>query len=121
MSSNYYELGSANFICDKCGQKWKTSQRKKEWNGLIVCERCYDPKHPVLEPLPAVIDAQPIPDSRPRPTDINVAGFNEGQQVWGSIYRTTQGLVSNINWEGWDTYWGDELNVPWNAENFPLR
>lgn len=43
---NYLVLGDWNAICDRCGLKHKASQLKKEWDGLMVCEPCYEPRHP---------------------------------------------------------------------------
>lgn len=32
--------------CDRCGIDYRQSQMKKEWNGLIVCDECWEPRHP---------------------------------------------------------------------------
>jgi C4-type Zn-finger protein len=45
-NANYLEIGSYNFICDRCGFKFKSSKMKKEWNGLVVCYKCFEPRHP---------------------------------------------------------------------------
>ena len=37
-------------ICDRCGYQYPYLELKKEWNGLLVCPECYEPKHPQLEP-----------------------------------------------------------------------
>ena len=37
-------------LCDQCGQQFKLNQLKKEWTGFKVCDECYEPKHPQLEP-----------------------------------------------------------------------
>ena len=33
-------------ICDRCGFKFKASQLKQEWTGLMVCTKCYEERHP---------------------------------------------------------------------------
>jgi hypothetical protein len=41
-----WEKGSANGDCDICGETYKTSQLKKQWNGLMACDGCWDTRHP---------------------------------------------------------------------------
>lgn len=45
---NYLVLGEWNVVCQRCGLKYKSSMLKKEWDGLMVCEQCWEPKHPQL-------------------------------------------------------------------------
>lgn len=45
---NYYASGAWNAICDRCGLQFKSFQLREEWTGLMVCERCYETKHPQL-------------------------------------------------------------------------
>ena len=52
-------------ICDRCGQQYKFLQLKKEWNGLMTCPECFEPKHPQLEKKDDSADAQALPWSRP--------------------------------------------------------
>lgn len=52
-------------ICDRCGQQYKFHELKKEWNGLMTCLECYEPKHPQLEPSYHQGDAQALPWARP--------------------------------------------------------
>ena len=52
-------------ICDRCGQQYKFHRLRKEWNGLMTCPECYEPKHPQLDPPHHKADAQALPWSRP--------------------------------------------------------
>jgi len=52
-------------LCDRCGQQYKFLELKKEWNGLMTCPECYEPKHPQLEPKNASADPQALPWARP--------------------------------------------------------
>ena len=52
-------------LCDRCGQQYKFLELKKEWNGLMTCPECYEPKHPQLEPKNASADPQALPWTRP--------------------------------------------------------
>lgn len=47
------ELGAWNTICDRCGLQFKNYSLKKTWDGLMVCECCWEPRHPqeILKPV----------------------------------------------------------------------
>ena len=62
---------SYNVICDRCGFKYKDHQLKKEWTGLMVCEPCWESRHP-QDFVRARPDQKPLPWTRPRPADIDV-------------------------------------------------
>jgi hypothetical protein len=38
--------GGYNALCDVCGWKYKASQLRKRWDGLIVCEKDWEMRHP---------------------------------------------------------------------------
>ena len=63
--SNYAAGKRALAICDRCGFQYKYQQLKKEWNGHKVCEECFEPKEPQLDPLPHPADAQALWEPRP--------------------------------------------------------
>ena len=52
-------------ICDRCGQRYKYLDLKKEWTGFKVCPECYEPKAPQLYPLPALCEPQALYEPRP--------------------------------------------------------
>jgi hypothetical protein len=65
---NYLELGKWNVVCDRCGLKHKNTELRKEWTGLMVCSKCWEPKHPQLMiRIPA--DNPAVPWARPEPID----------------------------------------------------
>jgi len=41
-----FKSGEYNFTCDSCGQKLKSSKGKKRWDGFMVCQACWEPRHP---------------------------------------------------------------------------
>ena len=43
---NHLKLGDWNVACDVCGLKYKASQIKKRWDGLMVCSKDYEQRHP---------------------------------------------------------------------------
>jgi hypothetical protein len=44
--SDYYADGEWNTICDMCGFKYKSSQIKKQWDGVMACRKCWRPRQP---------------------------------------------------------------------------
>lgn len=38
--------GAWNAMCDRCGRKRKSTQLRKMWNNLYVCEEHYEERHP---------------------------------------------------------------------------
>lgn len=69
MASNYFLSGSYNVICDRCGFKYKAGELKKEWTGLMVCHKCWEPRHP-QDFVRGVGDTQAPPWNRPETTDV---------------------------------------------------
>jgi len=41
-----YKPGQWNAICDRCGFKFKSSELKKDWQGLMVCSHDYELRNP---------------------------------------------------------------------------
>ena len=40
------EWGTWNAECDRCGFKFKAYDLREEWTGWMVCDQCYEPRHP---------------------------------------------------------------------------
>lgn len=59
-----YRHGDHNAICDSCGFKFKFSQLRKRWDGLYVCSKDWEPRHP-QEMVRGIPDRQAVPVSRP--------------------------------------------------------
>lgn len=62
--ADYYADGQYNFICDQCGKKHKSKDMRFQWDGLVTCPRCYDPRHP-QDFVRGTKDVQSVPVSRP--------------------------------------------------------
>lgn len=58
--------GDWNVYCDRSGKKYKRSECKKTWDGLIVHKDKWEPRHP-QDFIPAVSDDVAVPDPRPVP------------------------------------------------------
>lgn len=52
-------------LCDQCGQQFKLNQLKKEWTGFKLCDECYQPKHPQLEPKRTIKESMALLEPRP--------------------------------------------------------
>lgn len=65
---NYYKLGDWNLICDSCGKKIKASHSRHRWDGFIVCDRCFEHRHP-QDFVRSKVDKITVPFSRPRSED----------------------------------------------------
>jgi hypothetical protein len=63
----YFKSGCWNAICDRCGFQHKSDELKKEWNGLMVCNACWDPRHP-MDFIKVPTDDPSTPWARPAPT-----------------------------------------------------
>jgi hypothetical protein len=60
-----YNSGDWNATCDSCGRKFKASQLKKRWDGLMVCEADWEPRHS-LDFVRSRADKQTPPWIRPK-------------------------------------------------------
>ena len=65
MSKTWWKSGDWNAICDVCGHKYKASQLKKRWDGLMVCDEDWETRHP-QEFIRPIKDMQKLPFTRPR-------------------------------------------------------
>lgn len=68
---NTYIHGSWNVLCDVCGFKFKSCDIQKRWDGLMVCQDDWEPRHPSdFFKIPK--ERYPIPYTRP--DDVEVGG-----------------------------------------------
>lgn len=63
-----YLSGQWNAICDRCGFKFKSGELKKDWQGLMVCDKDFELRN--QQDLIRVKAERAIPTwSRPRPVE----------------------------------------------------
>ena len=43
---DHYIPGTWNVVCDVCGFKFKADELRKRWDGMMVCSRDYEERHP---------------------------------------------------------------------------
>lgn len=41
-----FVLGDSKAVCDRCGTHYHQSDLRKEWTNLMVCDGCWEPRHP---------------------------------------------------------------------------
>jgi hypothetical protein len=70
--SDFFKDGDFNAICDICGQKFKGSSLRKQWDGLMVCRKDWSPRHP-QEFVRGRKDNQSTPFTRNEATDVFTA------------------------------------------------
>lgn len=64
-----YLAGKWNCICDRCGFKFKSDELKRDWQGLMVCAKDFELRHP--QDLIKIRPERNIPPwVRPVPVDI---------------------------------------------------
>ena len=63
--SNFLKIGDHAAFCDRCGFRFHASELRKEWQGFMVCEGCWEPRHP-QDLIKSVPEKPAPPFSRPR-------------------------------------------------------
>lgn len=66
-----YKAGQWNALCDVCGVKFKSSDLKKRWDGLMVCHKDFEHDHP-QKYLRVNQRSDAVPWVRSQPTDVFV-------------------------------------------------
>ena len=66
-SPTRYKKGDWKVVCDVCGQRYLASALRKRWDGLMVCNKDYETRHP-QEFVRARTDTQTVPWTRPEST-----------------------------------------------------
>jgi len=72
-------------LCDRCAFEYPLKDLKKEWTGFKVCNECFEPKHPQLEPHTAPADPQALYE--PRPDTDKEVGEGYVVVVYTNIYK----------------------------------
>ena len=64
-SKDFFKLGDYNVICDTSGQKFKASECRLQWDGLLVGGKNFDTRHP-QDFVRSTTDDQTVPIARLR-------------------------------------------------------
>ena len=65
-----YVAGDFWLICDECGRKLRNSAARMRWDGLMVCQNDWEPRHPSDLLHVARTDRQAVRNPRPRPEPV---------------------------------------------------
>ena len=90
--ATYYRPGSFNVWCQRCGKKYKAEDLQMEWDGLRVCHKCFELRHP-QDMVRGVADLMAVPWAAPEGEDefvidaaiqgVTTAPFNAGpEDLW---------------------------------------
>lgn len=71
---DYLKIGDWNAFCDVCGFKYKASELRKRWDGMMVCAGDFEERHP-QDYLRSVPEKPAPPFSRPRNDNIENPSF----------------------------------------------
>jgi hypothetical protein len=61
--------GTWKVVCDRCGFWFHSDELRKEWQGLMTCNSCWEPRHP-QDFVRGVPDHTAPPWTRPEPEDV---------------------------------------------------
>ena len=95
--SNYdhFVLGDWNVICDICGFKYKGSELRKNWQGLWVFRKDWEPR-PASEYVRGIKEDQTVPYSRPESTDRATTGYKQALAGATTITSADLGLDGRV-------------------------
>jgi len=97
-----YTPGDFWRICDRTGFKVRASQTSKEWTGLIVRDKSWDPRHP-QDFVQGVPDNQTVPNPRPEPAGIRVGPLEIALASDGNIGDTSISVTASEGSSAGDT------------------
>jgi hypothetical protein len=103
-SPTRYVKGDWKTVCDACGQRFLASDLRKRWDGLMVCERDFELRHP-QDYVRAKIDIQAVPFSRTESTDYQYVPFHFTPGIyevigmwdsWREHHTTKNGITDTL-------------------------
>lgn len=119
---NHLILGNWNALCDSCGRKFKASDLKKRWDGLIVCQEDWEQRHP-QDLLRVQREQISVPWSRPYPAEdtyitkfglVDTATMHDYEDEGGYIdptYFATDYVSDFYILATWKRQFNDQLNI----------
>lgn len=69
MRKPWWEEGDYNALCDGCGFKFKASELRERYDGMMVCSEDWEPRHPSERSL-SIRSPKTLPWTRPESTDV---------------------------------------------------
>ena len=87
---DYLKVGDHNAFCDVCGFKYKASELRKRWDGMMTCSEDYEPRNE-QDFLRSIAEKPAPPFSRPRNDNVENPFSSPMADNAGSSYFTTFG------------------------------
>lgn len=109
MKHSHYKLGDHKALCDICGRAYKGSELRTQWDNAEACYRCYDSKHPDLDPIRIPKEDPMVPNARPR-SEFDNLNFVDvpGLSIWDGVMYNGTDYGTEFTW--------NEMNISWNEE-----
>lgn len=63
-------MADARAVCDRCGFVYPHSSLRREWTGLLVCSKDWDPRPADTKPPKLRPEGLPVRDARPEPDPV---------------------------------------------------
>jgi hypothetical protein len=96
-----YDKGDWIAICDVCGRKYKASNLKKRWDGLMCCDDDWEIRQP-QDFVRGVADTQIAPWLRSEPSNSFIPVT---QSLWGQYVSTSLvSLLTSVTWAPWNPH-----------------
>lgn len=89
--------GTWKVVCDVCGFWYSSDQVRERWDGLIVCHKDYELRHP-QDFVRGVEDDPSVPYARPEPTDTFVEGVCYIYESSGYVGLASAGC-GRVGWD----------------------
>jgi hypothetical protein len=71
---DYLKIGDHNAWCGVCGMKYKATELRKRWDGMMVCAADFEMRHP-QDFIRSVPEKPAPPYSRPRNDNVENPSF----------------------------------------------
>ena len=81
--ADYWKPHDYNAICEVCGFKFKASELRRRWDGLMVCSEDWEIRQP-QDFVRGVRDQRPLPFTSPEDTDTFVNPGDVTPNSYGS-------------------------------------
>jgi len=85
-----HKLGDWLSLCDRCQRVYYASQLREEWTGWMVCDRCWEPRHP-QEFLRGNPENENVPWTRPDSNANTSVTTVDGASLVSDNYIDTNG------------------------------
>lgn len=101
MADPNYIPGDYWIICETCGFQVRSSAARKRWDGLLVCDADWEPRHP-QDFVRGRADHQNVPEPAPEPVQNFLGPLTTELTAAASAGATTLAVVSSVRFDATD-------------------